>query len=367
MNTYYENSDLIRLADKVKDFYNNPEIVNYVHNGKKIPVKYERMLERSLMCSNIQGEKSLYVILSNAIKYSFLQSIQLNNTTELRMYRETSERCKLLLASYKRKYELGDKSIISEIEKKEEEIKMIQTKIDEIATQTSLKPEINKNILNTAEESYLLLLRSDKTPYYFYLEICKKLGKRVNLDQLFPGFRDINNKNNNKKFKKENKDDSDDEDYRNYLEMNVKKSSYVAPAFRKDNLQDKLSRVDNIIKKEEEEENKIIIKKEEKAKTKEELFPSLNSEVKTQSQSQSQSQSQLGAWGKKLVIETVEQPIKQDISKQDILKQDISKQDIAKQDVAKQDVAKQDVAKQDISNEANNEWGESTWENMEDY
>jgi hypothetical protein len=171
MTSYYDNSDLVNLAEKVKDLYKNPEIANYVHNGKKLPIKYKRLFERSLVCSNIQGEKSLYVILSNAIKYSFSQAIQLNNSTELRMYRETSERCKLVLASYKRKLELGDKSMSEEIEKKEEEIKLIQKKIDEIATQSTLKPEINKNILNTAEESYNILLRTDKTPYYFYLEI----------------------------------------------------------------------------------------------------------------------------------------------------------------------------------------------------
>ena len=30
-----DNSDLINLADKVKDLYKNPEVANYIHNGKK--------------------------------------------------------------------------------------------------------------------------------------------------------------------------------------------------------------------------------------------------------------------------------------------------------------------------------------------
>ena len=358
MNIYYDNVGLSRLAEKVKDLYDNKEILNYVHNGKKIPPKYERLFERSFVCSNIQGEKSLYVILSNAIKYSFSQAIQLNNSTELRMYRETSERSKLILASYKRKYELGDKSIISDMEKKEEEIKMIQKKIDEIATLSTLRPEINKNILNTAEEAYNLLLRTDKTPYYFYLEICKKFGKRVNLDQLFPGFRDRDNVKNNKNFKKEEKNDSDDEDYRNFLEMNIKKSSYVAPAFRKNNQDDKLSRVDNIIKKEEEQikiiNNEIQQKEKEKRKTKEELFPTLNLKINTQIQTQSTPQ--LGAWGKKLVIETVEKPtIEQPTIEQ------------PKKEENNEIINEPNMNTNKININTNNEWAESSWENMEDY
>ncbi len=361
MTSYYDNSDLVNLADKVKDLYKNPEITNYVHNGKKLPIKYKRLFERSLVCSNIQGEKSLYVILTNAIKYSFSQAIQINNSTELRMYRETSERSKLVLASYNRKLELGDKSIISEIEKKEEELKLIQKKIDEIATLSTLKPEINKNILNTAEEAYNILLRTDKTPYYFYLEICRKLGKRVNLDQQFTGFRD-KDKPNNKNFKKDDKkDDSDDEDYRNYLEMNVKKSAYVPPAFRKNNLQDKLSRVDNIIKKEEEEQTKII-KNEEKEKEKEkaitqvELFPTLNLQKNTESKQTTKVQ--LGAWGKKLVIEKAEEP------KEENNKQENKEENILTNTTDTTPIVTTSAT---LTTATKEEWGESAWETMEEY
>ena len=44
-------------------------------------------------------------------------------------------------------------------------------------------------------------------------EICKKLGYRVNLDQMFSGFRD---KDNIISFKKK---DDDDEDYKNFVEI----------------------------------------------------------------------------------------------------------------------------------------------------
>jgi hypothetical protein len=92
MNKYYENTDLVHLADKIKGLYNNPEITNYVHNGKKVPPKFEKLIERSFLCSNIEGEKSLKTILTNAIRYSFNQTIKLNTSNELRVYRETCER-----------------------------------------------------------------------------------------------------------------------------------------------------------------------------------------------------------------------------------------------------------------------------------
>ena len=251
MNKYYENTDLVHLADKVKDLYNNTEIVNYVHNGKKIPPKFEKMIERNFLCSNIEGEKSLKSILTNAIRYSFNQTIKLNTSNEMRIYRETCERSKLQLSSLMRRKQNGENISEEDIEKKQEEIKLLEKKIGEIATQSALKPEINKNILATAEEVYNLLLRSDKTPCYFYLEICKKLGHRVNLDQLFPGFRDKDNSN----YKKKPQDDDDNEDYKNYMDMNVKKSTYVPPAFRKEDKKDvKVSRVENLMKREEREE-----------------------------------------------------------------------------------------------------------------
>lgn len=250
MNKYYENIDLIHLADKVKDLYNNSEIVNYVHNGKKIPPKYEKLVERNFLCSNIEGEKSLKYILTNAIRYSFNQTIKLNTSNEIRVYRETCERSKLQLSSFVRRKQNGELISVEDIEKKEEEIKLLEKKIGEIATQSALKPEINKNILTTAEEVYNLLLRSDKTPCYFYLEVCRKLGHRVNLDQLFPGFRDKDTSNYKKKTQ-----DADDEDYKNYMDMNVKKSMYVPPAFRKEDKKDiKVSRVENLMKRDEHSE-----------------------------------------------------------------------------------------------------------------
>ena len=251
MSTFYENIDLINLADKVvKELYRNKDIYNYVHNGKQIPVKYEKIIQRPIQCSNIDNYKSLQTILTNAIRYSFNQNTQLNTTIahEYRIYRETCERNKITLLSLKKKKSLGDKSvdidIDIDIEKKEKEIKLLQSKIDEIANITNTKPEFNKNILTLAEEAYLLLIRIDKTPYYFYAEICKKLGIRVNLDQQFPGFRE---KDKEKDKRKRKEDDDENEDYRNFLDMNVKKGVYVPPSLRKDIIvDDKVNKINKL-------------------------------------------------------------------------------------------------------------------------
>jgi hypothetical protein len=269
MSTFYENTDLIRLADRVvKELYHNKDIYNYVHNGKQLPTKYEKIIERTICCSNIEKNKSLQAILTNAIRFSFNQNTKLNTTiaNEYRMYREICERNKIILLSLQKKKNLGDTSLEIEIEKKEEEIKLLQKKIDEIANITNTKPEFNKNILSLAEEVYLLLLRVDKTPYYFYSEVCKKLGLRINLDQQFPGFRDANTFNQKKK-----EDDIENEDYKNFLDMNVKKGVYVPPALRKDNSEEKLNKLNKINKLNNTEEKNI--KKEFNLQ---EGFPELN-------------------------------------------------------------------------------------------
>jgi hypothetical protein len=326
MNTFYDNNDLIRLAEKVKDLYKNKDIVNYVHNGKKLPLKYEKLIDRRIACSHINGEPSIAFILGNAIRYSFNQSTQLNTTvaSEHRTYRESCERNRIILASLKKKQSLGDKSLDADIEKKEEEIRLLQKKIDEIATLAASKPEINKNILAVAEEAFNLMLRADKTKYYFYAEICKKLGHRVNLDQLFPGFRDKDDAPNKKKDQ-----DDDNDDYKNFMEMNVKKGAYVPPAFRKNNQEEKMNRVETIMKKEEEIQITIPKKKVEEVK---EDFPIFNTQNTTPKV--------MGAWSKKITItpeiisstntnitnktniEKVEETIEESIAKPVITKQD---------------------------------------------
>ena len=82
MGTFYDNNDLIKLAEKVRDLYKNKDIINYVHNGKRIPPKYEKLIERKISCSNVAGEKSLQTVLTNAIKFSFGNPVTPKKTDE---------------------------------------------------------------------------------------------------------------------------------------------------------------------------------------------------------------------------------------------------------------------------------------------
>lgn len=102
-------------------------------------------------------------------------------------------------------------------------------------------------------------MRIDKTPYYFYSEICKKLGLRVNLDQQFPGFRDkdtINNKSTKSTYTRK-EDDEENEDYRNFLDMNVKKGVYVPPAFRKEKDDEKFNKLNKLNHSESKQSNEV--------------------------------------------------------------------------------------------------------------
>lgn len=355
MGTYYDNSDLLRLAEKVKEFYNNPEIYNYVHNGKKIPGKYEKLLERKLVCSNIQGYKSLHTVLSNAIKYSFCQTIKLNTSNDLRIYRETCERTKMVLMSLERRKQNGEKGLDEDIEKKKEEIKLLETQINDVASQRALKPEFNKNILTSAEEIFNLFLRTDKTPYYFYLEICKKFNIRVNLDQLFSGFRDKDNIVNVKKKQEENNDE-EDVDYQNFREMNIKKTTYVPPAFRKNDKQDiKLTRVESIMKKEQdtEETETEPIKKEEKPQEIKELFPSLNSSAPVTT-----NKLNVGAWGKKPNIIIEQKPVES---------KPVESKPVEEKSTEEKVIIPQNIQQNNICENKPEESWESSWETMETF
>ena len=358
MGTFYDNNDLIKLAEKVRDLYKNKDIINYIHNGKRIPPKYEKLIDRKICCSNIAGEKSLQTVLTNAIKYSFNQATQLHTTvaTEHRTYRESCERNRIILASLKKKKNLGDNSVDDDIQKKEEEIKLLQKKIDEIATISAAKPEFNKNILSVAEEAYLLLLRTDKTPYYFYAEICKKLGYRINLDQMFSGFRDRDNVITNKK-----KDDDDNEDYKNFMEMNVKKGAYVPPAFRKNEQEQKINRLENIMKKEDNEIKKLESIKYTKRENKDikEEFPEFISPIKTNKN--------LGAWGKKItIIPDTPKDIKKEVEIEVELNSEEEREDKDKDLELENKVTKSNIKL--VETNTHNSWEDNNgWESMDAY
>ena len=71
--TYYnvDESAIYDLAKEVVSLYKIKDITTYINDGKPIPPKYSKLIERpiSSIYSNINGYISLQTLLSNTIKY----------------------------------------------------------------------------------------------------------------------------------------------------------------------------------------------------------------------------------------------------------------------------------------------------------
>ena len=61
---------IIELANDLYELYTNPDIVNYTHNGKVLPFKYQTLISRPIpgIYSNIEKKPSIQTILNNSIK-----------------------------------------------------------------------------------------------------------------------------------------------------------------------------------------------------------------------------------------------------------------------------------------------------------
>ena len=121
---------IIELTNDLYELYKNPDIVNYTHNGKTLPFKYQTLISRSIpgVFSNIENKPSIQTILTNAIKLSLNMSTQTKNTNELKIYRESCERFKMALSLLIRKKQQGVIVDENDIETKTKEIKNVRTK-----------------------------------------------------------------------------------------------------------------------------------------------------------------------------------------------------------------------------------------------
>jgi len=286
-NYYYNLDDnaMYELAKDVANLYRNKEIVNYIHDGKPFHPKYEKLIERPItsIYSNIDGYISLQKILSNTIKYSFSKPT-IKNTTNLKALKETQDR---LLTQFKileqnKSLENFDDN---QYKMKQKELEMLTTQINNMMTNNDDTTNKKTRYLKIAEEAYNLLLRKDNVPKYFYIEVCKKLGVRINYEEHF--IRENDNERisiSNGVIKKDFKNKIDEEEQEIYKKQN--KGRYIPPAFRK---QDEIK-----IIKEEDDEITETIKQETKEETKEEIkVENIIPEFKPTNSVN------LGVWGKK--------------------------------------------------------------------
>ena len=99
-NSYYmEDKDLDELAKKVvSELYTNKNIINLTNNGKPLVGQLKSLTERQIsgVYSNIKNNKSLQVILVNAIRYSIFVEKDINAEKELIQYKNVLERRNIL-------------------------------------------------------------------------------------------------------------------------------------------------------------------------------------------------------------------------------------------------------------------------------
>ena len=167
---------LTELATDIKALYSMKEIVNYVYNGKPLPPKYEKIIERPIsgIYSEIKGHISLQKLLTNTLRYCFTTQTN-KNTVETKQLRETIMRIKLNINQLK---QINPDA--PEIAIREKEIELLNKKIEASNNNIENNNSIKNKYVNVAEASYNILLRKDNFPQYFYLEICNKLGVRIN-------------------------------------------------------------------------------------------------------------------------------------------------------------------------------------------
>jgi len=222
MTTYLQDTNdekIIELANDLYELYTNLDIVNYIHNGKVLPFKYQTLISRPIpgIYSNVEKKPSIQTILTNSIKLSLNMSTHTKNTNELKIYRESCERFKMSLSLLMRKKQQGIQVNEIDIETKIKEIKMLEQKINEIATIATFKPEINKKILTNAVTIYNVMLRNDRVPKILFIKFSKKIGYYFNYTERFV-------------------DDYDKSNTFNGLSVKQKQGSYIPPAFRSENI-----------------------------------------------------------------------------------------------------------------------------------
>lgn len=183
-NSYFlTDKDIDDVAKKVvSELYSNKDILNLKYNGRNVGGGLGALVDRDIngLYSNIDDHKSLQTVLRNSIRFAVLTEKNTQNEVDFKKIREVCERRKNILTVLNRKYENDPSEELQvEIEKTKEEVTLLETQLNEIASKHTDKPEIKKNILETAKKAYGILLRGDKTSEKFYIAICKHLNVKI--------------------------------------------------------------------------------------------------------------------------------------------------------------------------------------------
>ena len=135
-NSYFvTDKELDELGKKiVSDLYGNRDILELKNNGRQLSGNLSALVERNIsgIYSNIQGHRSLQNVLISAIRYSVLIEKNMALDAEFKKVREACERRKNMLNIYQRKLneDKDNQTLITEIEKTTEEIRLLETKLN---------------------------------------------------------------------------------------------------------------------------------------------------------------------------------------------------------------------------------------------
>ncbi len=184
-NSYFlTDKDLDEIAIKiVNDLYSNTNILELKNNGRVLSGNLGILISRQIsgLYSNIDGHMSLQALLTNSLRYAVLTDKNTACDTEFKKIREACERRKNVLIVLNRRLESDSENEIikTEIEKTREELSLLESQLNEIASKNMEQPQVKKNILEIARKAYGVLLRNDKTSEKLYVAICNHLNLKI--------------------------------------------------------------------------------------------------------------------------------------------------------------------------------------------
>jgi hypothetical protein len=252
------DSMIYELSRDIYNLYQMKDIVNYIHNGKSIPFKYEKLIERPIsgIYSNIDGHISLQKLLTNTLRYCYTKPTN-KNTQETKQLRETIMRIKLSINQLKQTNPTSPEILL-----KENEIELLNKKIEDCNNTIDNNNNIKNKYVNVAEATYNILIRKDNFPKYLYIEICNKLGVKINYEEHF--IREYDNERISViggVIKKEYTNELDKEDAMIYKKSHQKATRYVPPCFRQEKTEESKQQDDEEINTEEINQKEVEVEK----------------------------------------------------------------------------------------------------------
>ena len=229
--SYLSDKEIDELGKKVvSDLYNNKDIINMKNNGKPLVGHLKVLIDRNIsgIYSNITNFRSVQNVLTNAIRYSIFIEKDLETEKQIKLLRDEYESRKNTINNTNNNKKLSE----DDLNTLTEEIELLEGEIKELEEKVYEPPEYRKNIIDTAQRAYKLMLRNDKSAEKLYSNICDKLG--VKLDNNHFGYYNTQYRDKSDYRSDYRSDNRNSDTYRprNFTRNEDKKDVYVPPALK---------------------------------------------------------------------------------------------------------------------------------------